>query len=263
MSNVLKVSPLEREGGEQFLSFLNGDGVRHVFTIYDLKHDRDKTRVWIAREDNEISGYLFEFDRRIIHTHGTVESVARLMRHIDLKEPTLVIEPHHLPVVETFFEPVEPTDAASKGRITTYLVMKANGKSFKPLIRHKVKKLGAEDLKRVSESFGEEWAERINNTIKRGVAYGAYEGDTLASTATTSEMLDRIALIRGVFTVPKFRGKGLATSAVSALVQEIIALDKDAVLWVAEDNFSARRVYEKLGFQRTENILLGFKARRL
>jgi len=141
--------------------------------------------------------------------------------------------------------------------------MKANIKNFKPLVRNKVKKLGIEDAKEVSENFGEEWAKRIKNAIERGIAYGAYEKNRLASTATASEMLDKIAFIRGVFTIASLRCKGLATSAVSALVKEIINLGKDAVLWVAEDNLPARQIYEKLGFQKAEHVLLGFKARKL
>lgn len=263
MQNKLKVFPLEKTSEKQFLNFLNRDEIRHVFTIYDLKHDRDKTRIWVATKCGEIGGYLFEFDKRIIHTHGTIESVTKLLKYTHLNEPTLVIESYHLSIIKKFFKPVEPTDAASKGKITTYLVMKANTKNFKPLIRHRVKKLGTEDVKEVLENFGEEWAKRIKNAIERGIAYGAYEKNKLASTATASEMLDKIAFIRGVFTIASLRGKGLATSAVSALVKAIIILGKDAVLWVAEDNLPARQIYEKLGFQRTEHVLLGFKARKL
>lgn len=72
-----------------------------------------------------------------------------------------------------------------------------------------------------------------------------------------------MALIRGVYTLESLRGKGLATSVVSALAKEIINLGKDAVLWVAEDNIPARHVYKKIGFQRTQHVLLGFKTRKL
>jgi len=42
----------------------------------------------------------------------------------------------------------------------------------------------------------------------------------------------------------------LATLACSALVKEVINLGKEATLWVAEDNLLAKRVYEKIGFQK-------------
>jgi GNAT superfamily N-acetyltransferase len=263
MQKPWEITVLSEEGDEQFLKFLNKDMIRHIFTIYDLKHMRDKTRVWLALENNEIRGYLFEFDKRIVHTHGTTESLTKLLQFIDLNEPVLIVEPHHVAEVTRFFQPVEPADAASKGKITTYLVMKTTAENFKPVIRHRVKKLGPEDFNEVLERFGEEWEKRVKDAVYRGMAYGAYENDALTSIATTPEIIDNIAFVRGVHTIPSSRGRGLATSAVSALVREWIRLGKEAALWVAEDNIPARRIYEKIGFQRTEHVLLGFKARRL
>lgn len=259
----MRVIPIEKVNEKRFLNFLDKDRVLHIFTIYDLRYMRDKTEVWAAFENEEVCGYLFEFDKRIVHTHGTVESVAKLLGRIDLDEPVFVIEPRHLAAVKEFFRPIEPTDPWSRGKITTYLVAKANAKTFKPLIRHRVKRLGTEDLNEVLECFGEEWEERVENAIRRGVVFGAFEKDSLASLATAPEIIDNMALIRGVYTVPSLRGRGLATSASSALVEELISLGKEAVLWVAKANVSARRVYGKLGFKRTEHTLLGFKARRV
>ena len=261
--NSLRVIPLEKGNEKQFLDFLNKDRVLHIFTIYDLRFMREKTEVWVAFEKEKIIGYLFKFDKRIVHTHGDAESVTRLLDYIDLNEPVFVIEPHHLAAVEKFFEPIEPTDPSSKSKITTYLVMKANVETFKPLMRHRVKRLGTEDLNDVLKNVGDEYRKRIENAIYKGIAFGAYENISLVSVATAPEILEDLALIRGVYTVPSFRSRGLATSACSALVGELINLGKEAVLWVAEDNLPARKVYEKIGFKKTEHILLGFKARRL
>jgi len=263
MPSTWKVISIEKADEKRFLKFLDGDRILHIFTIYDMTFMRDKTRVWASFKDDEICGYLFEFDKRIVHTHGTIECITKLLRYIDLDEPVLVIEPHHLAVVKGFFEPVEPTDASSKGKITTYLVMKTTAGTFKPLIGHRVKRLGIEDINEVSEHLGEEWEKRVRDAIHQGIAFGAYEEDALVSVATVPEIIENIGFIRGVYTAPSLRGRGLATSACSALVKEVIALGREAVLWIAEDNLPAKRVYEKIGFQKTEHVLLGFKARRL
>ena len=72
-----------------------------------------------------------------------------------------------------------------------------------------------------------------------------------------------MALIRGVYTVPSLRGKGLATSVCSALVKELIGSGKMVLLWVTKTNLPARKVYEKIGFKKTKHILLSFKARKI
>ena len=263
MKNCLKIFPIEEADEKAFLDFLNRDPILHIFTIYDLKFMRDKTKVWIAFKNDDICGYVLEFDRRIVHTHGTVKSVDKLLDRITLDEVVFVVEPDHLAVVEKVFEPIGPTDASSKGKVTTYLVMKLNPKIFKPIIRHPVKKLGFEDLDEVLERFGEDEKRRVEEAVRGGLAYGAYEEGLLSSLATVPEIIDDVALVRGVYTLPSLRNRGLATSICSALSKELLALGKEVILWVAKDNLPARKVYEKIGFQKTKYILLGFKARRI
>lgn len=59
-----------------------------------------------------------------------------------------------------------------------------------------------EDLKEVLDRFGEEWKTRLEGLIEHGIAYGAYGNSKLTSVATVSEIVDEIALIRGVYTLP-------------------------------------------------------------
>ena len=113
MRSSLRAIPIEKINAKQFLNFLDKDRILHIFTIYDLGYIRDKTKVWATFENEEICGYLLEFDKRIVHTHGDVKSVTKLLYCIDLDEPVFVIEPHHLAAIEEFFEAVEPTDPMS------------------------------------------------------------------------------------------------------------------------------------------------------
>lgn len=263
MKTSFRILPLEETDERQFFDFLDRDRILHVFTIYDLKYMREKTEVWVALGDDEIVGYLLEFDKRIVQTRGDAGTVARLLPFVELDEPVLIVEPHHLPVVEEVFRPIEPTDRSSKGKVTRFQVLRTDVETFQPMIRHYVRRLGAEDLGDVSKSLGEELAKTVEKAVHGGVAFGAYDGGSLASIATVPQIIEGIALIRGVYTLPSLRNRGLATSASSALVAELIRLKKEPVLWVARDNLPARRIYDKIGFKETGHVLLGFKARRL
>jgi GNAT superfamily N-acetyltransferase len=258
----LQTVPLKKENEQRFFDYLDKDRALHIFTIYDVKYRREKTEIWAAFRGEEIIGYLFEYDKRIVHTHGAKEGVTELLGFIDLDELVFVIEPQHLAIVERHFEPVEPTDPSSKGKITQYLVMKTGFDTFQPIIKHRVKRLTAGNLDEASKSLGEEYRKIIENALNGGLAFGAYENGSLASIVTVPEIIEGLAFIRGVYTIPSLRSRGLATSACSALVEEVLRLGKEALLWVAEDNLPARRVYEKVGFEKTGHILLGFKARR-
>ncbi len=262
MQEPTRVVPLEDTDERLFLSYLNKDKVRHIFTLCDLQNAREKTRIWVALRDAEVVGYVFEYDRRIVHTHGEPETMPELLDKIDLAEPGLVVQPDHLRAVKKVFEPVERMDPLSKGEITTFFVMKMDSATFMPAIKHVVKKLGAEDLDEVFKNLGQDLRSMVQNAVNKGFAYGGYADGQLASCATVSEHIDDVALIRGVFTAPHMRNRGLSTSVCSALVEESFRLGKTPVLWVSKDNHAALRVYKKLGFKETGIVLKCFKAKR-
>ena len=263
MKTEIEVAKLEEHDEIEFMNFLKKDKILNIFTICDLERFGDKTQVWIAFKKKRITGYIFIFSDLIVNTHGSPESIKELMHRITLAEAILVMEPSHLKDIKRLYEPIEPTDKATGGKITTYHVMKLDLADFKPSTKHNVKRIVKEDLKEVLDRFGEEWKTRLEGAIEHGIAYGAYGNSKLTSVATVSEIVDEIALIRGVYTLPASRNKGLATSACSALIRELTTKKKTPILWVSKDNLPARKIYARLGFRPTKYKLLGFKGRRI
>ncbi len=262
----LRIVPLQDTNMECLLSFMRQGMILHLFTFYDLEFGRDRTKIWLAFGEaapEKLLGYLLEYDGRIIHIHGNEESARQLIARICLDEAVFTVEPQCLEIVRKIFEPVEPLDPFSSGKITTFLIMSTATGKLNLLIRHKVKKLDAEDLDQVALVFGEERRTHVENALSRGFSYGAYLDGKMVSMATVSYIKGDVAFIRGIHTDPEFRGRGLATSVTSALVAEIARTGKTAVLWVSKDNYAAIRVYEKVGFKESGHVLLGFKARRL
>ena len=165
----IRAVPLSAWYEDKFIRFLEKDKISHIFTIYDLRRFRDKTKVWIAFKNDEICGYTFIFDDSIVHAHGTVESIEPLMECISLERAFFVIEKDHMNVVERFYRPEGPTDEASMGNITKYYVLKLKRKDFNSLIRHSVKKLGNEDLDEISECLGGRVADENSERVKFGL----------------------------------------------------------------------------------------------
>ena len=182
-----------------------------------------------------------------------------------MDEYVFIIKPDHIEIVKKLFELVKAVDPSTKGVLTKFLVLKTSFETFQPRVKHPVKKLNDNDLNEVLEKVGEEYRKEVINAISRGIAYGAYYDGSLASVATIPEIeiLNDLALIRGLYTVPSYRGRGLATSACSALVKELLSLKKEVMLWVVTDNIPARKVYREIGFKETGHVLLGFEAKRL
>jgi len=72
------------------------------------------------------------------------------------------------------------------------------------------------------------------------------EDGVVIANANTIAVSRRAAMIGGVFTLPGYRGKGLATSVVSRLCRHL--LERDVVPVLFFENPAAATIYHKLGF---------------
>jgi ribosomal protein S18 acetylase RimI-like enzyme len=89
--------------------------------------------------------------------------------------------------------------------------------------------------------------------IARGVFYGVVVADQVVAVAGTHLVSPTygVAGIGNVFTHPNHRRRGHGTATTSAVVNELLQCGiDDLVLNVAQDNLSAIRIYERLGFER-------------
>jgi len=64
--------------------------------------------------------------------------------------------------------------------------------------------------------------------------------------------------IGGVYVLPEYRSLGIAQAMIAALIRELTPLGKRFTLFVKKVNAPARRVYEKLGFERIEDYRISY-----
>lgn len=266
----MRVVHLDPTIEDSFLKFLRRDIISNFFALLDLKFYRDKTKFWIALDNDEVLGYLLEHDGRILNLRGNAKCVAELLKKATLATPDINIEPAHLQAFKEFYEPMKGI-GVGQHKITTLLAMQVDRRSFRPIVKFSPKKMSGNEFAAVTklyEEFYDEVAlgpitrERIRETLNRCLTYGTYEGDELISFANGSR-LENVGHVAPVYTSPKFRGKGHATSACSALVRELLSQRDRTILFVQEDNIPALRVYEKIGFTKTGHKFLAFWGRRI
>jgi GNAT superfamily N-acetyltransferase len=261
---------------DSFLQFLKQDVISNFFGLQDMKFHRDKTEFWIALEGDEIFGYMLEFDGKSLTIRGDVRCTTELLKNATLTEPFISIEPHHLPIVGKLYEPVKPLLLIDH-KISPLLNMEVDRPRFKPQIKHRPKKMTANEYDTVGKlaaKVQEEFVssiyppspERIVEALKRErIAYGIYEGGKLVSFACgrPNSVAENLSYVGPVYTSPKFRGRGYATSICSALVDELLDKSEKITLGVSENNPAALKVYERIGFAKTGHKFLAFWGRRL
>jgi predicted GNAT family acetyltransferase len=89
--------------------------------------------------------------------------------------------------------------------------------------------------------------------------YGAFVNGELAAIGTTYLKLPEVWVIGDVFTLPRFRGLGLAKSVVHALTRDALASGAIPMLHVLEDNLPAIKAYRRVGYRAVrlrERIML-------
>jgi RimJ/RimL family protein N-acetyltransferase len=92
--------------------------------------------------------------------------------------------------------------------------------------------------------------------LAQGVYYGVHTAGDLVSVAGTHAFSadERIAVVGNVFTHPRFRNKGMATAATSAVTAELLRYCDLVVLTVEVQNVPAVQAYEKLGYKAVCNL---------
>jgi ribosomal protein S18 acetylase RimI-like enzyme len=269
----MRVVPLDPAIEDSFPKFLRRDAISNYFALLDLKFSRNKTKFWIATEGAEILGYLLEYEGKIVNVRGEAGCIVELLKKLTLAEAEFFIEPSHLPIVETFYEPVRRIGPGS-GKVAALLAMKVDRERFRPLIKHPPIELGMdelEDIEKLSVAFNEEMGfapitrEYTIERLRRGIFYGIYEGEELISSAfgTSGSVIEKLSHVGMVYTSPEFRGKGYATSVCSALVEKLLSQSEETMLFVLTDDFPALRVYEKIGFTKTRHSFITFLGRKI
>jgi len=123
-----------------------------------------------------------------------------------------------------------------------------------------IMKAQAKDAYAIAESFStivefseyntdfEERAKRMKDKIEssKSRAFIVYENDKVIAHANTSVETDISVMVGGVFTLPEYRDKGLASSVVYALTKECLSEGKVPFLFY--DNPKAGSIYHRLGY---------------
>lgn len=82
--------------------------------------------------------------------------------------------------------------------------------------------------------------------------WGLFQGERLVATAALNARALDIGQVGGVYTVPDLRGKGLCKAVMRVMLRDSAELHgiQRMILFTAEKNFPAQKVYEGLGFER-------------
>ncbi|NES16103.1 MULTISPECIES: DUF4081 domain-containing GNAT family N-acetyltransferase [Micromonospora] len=100
------------------------------------------------------------------------------------------------------------------------------------------------------EDGGRGYRRRVADLVRAGRAYARFADGKVIFKAELAVVTRRTAQVQGVWVAPEWRGRGIATAAMAAVVRDALARFAPTVsLYVNDFNLPARRVYERCGFR--------------
>ena len=93
--------------------------------------------------------------------------------------------------------------------------------------------------------------DRVHDLVRSGRAYARLVDGEVVFKAELAVITRHTAQVQGVWTAPRWRGRGLATAGMAAVVRDALRRVAPTVtLYVNDFNHTARRVYARCGFRR-------------
>ena len=102
----------------------------------------------------------------------------------------------------------------------------------------------------LTEDGGRAYRRRVADLVRAGRAYARFVDGRVVFKAELAVVTRRTAQIQGVWVAPEWRGRGIATAAMAAVVRDaLLRVAPTVSLYVNDFNLPARRVYERCGFR--------------
>lgn len=234
--------------GEWIARALAREPVLHAFAAWDLERERQRCRFVTYEAPDRERSYLLIWTadplRPVVHWIGEADGDEVLEREVPDGTVTAVVPPRVVPALLRTY----PT-AAPETILGMVAVGPPGGGGVGPTARPLLPRDAA-----MVESFVDANPDPLTEQYRRidlgsDRAWGAFEGDRLLGMARAPVRLPEIWMITGVYVAPEARRAGAGAAVVGAVMGEAAATGARSALYVRERNETARRLYERLGFE--------------
>jgi predicted GNAT family acetyltransferase len=97
--------------------------------------------------------------------------------------------------------------------------------------------------------------DRVLDLVRARRAYARFSNGRVVFKAEVAVVTRHTAQIQGVWTDPEFRGRGIATAGMAAVVEDVLRRIAPTVsLYVNDFNEPARQVYARCGFRQVDTF---------
>jgi len=247
---MLEVKKVDESIKQSIIDSLRANVIRHVFAFYDIQYEPEHTTMYAAFENKHLKGYVLiytalDFPSVVLECENDITE--KLIEYAPENHFIMHAPPNVLPIIEDKFP-------KAKHYVEDWMLVK-KGQANLFGSEHVYRLCSEDDASRLAIllSSREDRPKRTKiymDWISKMPIYGVSVNSELVSYAGSFLQLPQVWMIGGVYTHPSYRNKGYATLATSAVTEEAFRQAETAALFVRSDNYSAIRVYEKIGYKK-------------
>lgn len=244
---LLEVTPdLER----RFLSIAETDYCDYYFFIYDWLLQRSKTKIYLAQESGVVAGLMVVFDGHIAQLRGNRAAVELLLKGL----PPQVADVQ-VPVACEDILCAKYPQPKLKAHVT--LMHLERGKA-QLCVSQKPERLTVTDAAEIAQIMHQADVELWRNITAEAVAglflakealWLGIKSDGKLAAFGYAMLTPKVCHITWIATRPGCERLGYATSIVSSLVEACLAAAEGAIIYVMDENKTAKGIYSKVGFK--------------
>jgi uncharacterized protein len=107
----------------------------------------------------------------------------------------------------------------------------------------------------LADGGGRAYRERVGDLVRGGRAYARFDAGRVVFKAELAVVTRHTAQVQGVWVAPEWRGRGLGTRGMAAVVRDTLRRVAPTVtLYVNDYNHAARHVYERCDFRQIGSL---------
>ena len=248
---------------DEAYEILSQDPVWNCFALADLEpplRDYSQFATAYQQESNEHALCLIlrhPIIGRVLSPFGREEGVAAILKQVTLPEhPLIQAQEIHLSLLQHYYRP-----ETTWKRMLRMAITSTSSRFLSPMLHHSVKQLTISDLPALKNLYAQHPESTFSaDLFTRGMYFGIYGGERILAAGGTHALVPtyRLAVLGNILTAPQARRQGYATAITATLVATLFEQHfSTVVLNVFEDNSSAIRIYQRLGFQTHHRLLTG------
>jgi len=249
------------------LEYLARSPYEHVFLTYILLFDTapaTRNAIRLALDDeNRITGIAY-FGRQVViaaDTDATADAFAESARNH--RGERMIVGPRA--AIERYWTAISPWHPAPRAIRDRQFVMKLDRAMLRPYehtvtprraridewtsVADNSAQMIAQELEYDPLRSSPEFTSNVRAMIDRGLWWVGESLGRLCFFCNIGPWSPQTAQLQGIWTPPDLRGKGLATAALGAICDRLLAMTPTLSLYVNDFNAPAIALYERVGFE--------------